>query len=68
MYEMLTWRAGQLGRPMVAEDLSMEELPWDQIPKQHSAPVTAFRRRRQDARTRLIARFLRLQGILKDSQ
>ena len=47
---LLSWREAGLDRPIVAEDLSVEALPREDVPARLDAMLTAFRGLRTDAR------------------
>jgi hypothetical protein len=58
---MLRWREASLTEPLSPDHLSVEGLPYLDIPEQHLVAVGAFRRLRQDARKALLKRFHNLR-------
>ena len=46
----------------IIEAMSVEGLPYEQIPECHYRGVVAFRKLRQDARERLVWRFFKVHG------
>lgn len=58
---VLRWRVASVKNPMshsLAESLSVEGLPYEEIPEQMQAGVTAFRKLRHDERERRCRVFL----------
>lgn len=71
---LLKWRANDLRfllsdvetPEFLAEILSVDGLPYDEIPERHYERVVAFRKRRQDQRVALCRRFLEGKKLERD--
>ena len=61
LQDMLRWRASQVDGPLTVEHLSVEGLPYDEIPENHWEAVKDFRRRRQEDRQKLLKWFFSQQ-------